>query len=192
MLTRGGETISLNYDYGSGTCSAPEPAPVAVSGGQQWTDADGMLSVTSLDTVCADNMTGMPHPSAVTVDYGDRVLRGCGGEPVSLLAGDEWMVEAVSNAALVEGSRVTISFDAETGRAGGRGGCNSYGTSFTLTGESLTFGPVMSTQMACEDPLMRQESALHEALGAVTGFQITDDGALLLTTSEHGQIKARR
>ncbi|MFN7057191.1 META domain-containing protein, partial [Hyphomonas sp.] len=139
-----------------------------------------------------DNMTGMPHPFTVTVNYGDRVFQGCGGEPVSLLAGDEWMVEEINNAALVEGSRVTINFNADAGEAGGRSGCNSYGAPFTLTGESLTFGPIVSTQMACEDPLMRQENALHKALGDVTGFQITDDGALLLTASERGHIKARR
>jgi len=192
VVTLDGETMSLNYDYGSGTYSAPEPEPVTLADGQQWTDAEGRLSVTALNKVCHDNMTGMPHPSTVTVNYADRVFQGCGGEPVSLLAGDEWRVEAINQSALVEGSRVTITFDAETGRAGGRGGCNSYSAAFALTGESLTFGPVMSTQMACEDPVMQQEMRLHDTLGEVTGFQIADDGALVLTVQEQGQLVARR
>ena len=192
VLTRDGETMTLSYDYGSGTYSAPEPAPVPVNGGQQWTDTAGALTVTSLDTVCADNMTGMPHPATVTVSYGDRVFQGCGGEPAALLAGKEWNVEEIDGAGVIKGSTVTIAFDAQTGRAGGRGSCNAYSAPFTLTGESLTFGPVISTQMACEDPLMRQENALHEALGAATGFQIREDGALVLTANEQGRVLARR
>jgi heat shock protein HslJ len=43
---------------------------------------------------------------------------------------------------------LTLEFDSEL--ASGHGGCNTFNGSYTLDGTSITFGPIASTQMACE------------------------------------------
>lgn len=49
------------------------------------------------------------------------------------------------------GRPATIRFDPATGRAEGFAGCNRYSAAYTLTGDSLAFGPAVSTKMACVD-----------------------------------------
>jgi heat shock protein HslJ len=49
------------------------------------------------------------------------------------------------------GRPATIQFDPTTGRAAGFAGCNRYSAGYTIAGDSLTFGPAVSTKMACVD-----------------------------------------
>ena len=60
-----------------------------------------------------------------------------------------------------------------------------------MTGETLAFGPLAATRMACPEPLMAQESQMFELLGAVRGFQITEAGDLVLHAADGRQIEAR-
>ena len=48
------------------------------------------------ETICRDSMTGMPYPETVTVETREQTLRGCGGAPIELLTGREWVVEDIS------------------------------------------------------------------------------------------------
>jgi len=192
MLTMDGETMTLTTNYGEQTYSAPEPAPTTLDEGMKWTDAEGALVVTALSKICADDMTGMPYPATVTVEFGEQVLRGCGGEPESLLTGEEWIVEDINNAGIIDGARVTITFDVNAGRIGGSGGCNRYGAPFTLSGEGLSFGPAMRTEMACAPSLMKLEDAFHETLASVYYFAIDETGALILLGPDGKRILARR
>ena len=52
---------------------------------------------------------------------------------------------------------------------------------YSTDGAALTFGPLMTTRMACEADLMVQETAVLEALEAVSGWEIDADGLLHLT-----------
>jgi heat shock protein HslJ len=66
----------------------------------------------------------------------------------------EWVLVGLGELAapLGAGGRpATIQFDAATGRAAGFAGCNRYSAGYTLAGDSLTFGPAISTKMACAD-----------------------------------------
>lgn len=190
VLTIDEDTIALNYDYGTSAYSTSKPAPQTIDGGTVWSTAEGAMVVTMLDTVCVDSMTGMPFPSAVTVEFGELDFRGCGGKPVSLLAGD-WTIESINGESVLADSGVSMMFDADAGQVSGRGGCNSYGAAIMLTGESLTFGPARSTMMACTDALMRQERALLDTLAEVSSFSLDGDGTLTLSGSA-GTIIARR
>ena len=71
------------------------------------------------------------------------------------------------------GKQVTLRFDAATQRAGGFGGCNRYNASYSLRGDSLSFGPGMSTKMACPDG-MELEEAWLKALPRVVTFAATE------------------
>ncbi len=190
MLRIGAETMDLLFDYGQGRLSVATPEPEAIEGGARYVAGSGLVSATVLDTLCSDAATGLPYPSTVTVSLGERSLTGCGGEPETLIAGDPWRVEAIGAAEIIADVPVTIQFDGE-GQAGGRGGCNSYGAGYTISGEGIRFGPVRSTLMACSEDVMDQERALIDALEGVTEFGIDDTGALVLTGSGE-RITARR
>jgi heat shock protein HslJ len=75
-------------------------------------------------------------------------------------------------------ARVDLRF--QDGQAQGHSGCNTYGASYEAKGDgSLSFGPLMQTLMGCDEPLMSVESAYLDALGSVTGFQVSDAGLVL-------------
>lgn len=74
-----------------------------------------------------------------------------------------------------DGVEVTLLLEA--GHAGGSGGCNTYSGSYTLDGSAITFGPLASTMMACEEPAMSVESAYFANL-ALTATWFSDGGSL--------------
>jgi heat shock protein HslJ len=152
---------------------------------------DTDLTVTIVNRRCKDTMSGMPHPNAVEVGYGDRKLTGCGGDPAALLQGRKWVVEDIGGKGVVDGSRATLDFGAD-GRLAGRGSCNSYFAKYTLTGEGLTVSQAGGTMMACAPALMSQEGLFLDVLRNVRRFDLTEDGALVLRTDDGRTITARR
>jgi heat shock protein HslJ len=130
-------------------------------------------------TLCRDSMTGMPHPETVELSMGDNTIMGCGGDPWSLLVGRTWVVEDIGGAGVVDTARTTMGFD-DAGRVYGSGSCNRYNGPATLTGETLSFGALASTSMACPDALMTQERRFFDALAEVSRFDIDATGALIL------------
>ena len=143
-----------------------------------------------LPRICRDSMTGMPHPETVTVSMGDETLSGCGGDPLSLLTGQTWVVEDIGGAGVIESARATLGFDA-TGRVFGNGSCNRFMGDAALSGEGLRLGPLASTRMACPEAVMAQERRVFEALEQVIGFDIDATGALVLLGPEGAVLTAR-
>ena len=92
------------------------------------------------------------------------------------LAGTVWTLVSYGSpeapvAALAD-APATLQFTA--GGAVGNGGCNQFGGDFQYDNNSLTFGPLASTMMACAPEVMEQEAAYLSALGTATGFSIAD------------------
>lgn len=80
---------------------------------------------------------------------------------------------------LIEGSNVTLMLG--NGEAGGFGGCNSYGTSYTIDGDRITFDRIRSTKKAClEDEITQQEQRYFQALESATRYEL-DASALRIT-----------
>ncbi len=151
----------------------------------------GEIAVKVADQVCTDSMTGMPHPQQVRVWTGGQELQGCGGEPASLLQGAEWTVEEFGGKTPAKDSRITLNFGAD-GSLSGSSSCNRLATSYKLTGEGLAIAQGAGTMMACEPPVMEQESAFLALLPQVNQFGVADDGALLLKLADGRTIRARR
>jgi heat shock protein HslJ/membrane-bound inhibitor of C-type lysozyme len=152
--------------------------------GPVWADGALVLEgegvvLRSVAAICRDTMTGMPYPETVEIAMGDDTLRGCGGDPVSLLEGGEWVVEDIGGGGLPDDARVTLAFDG-SGRVAGAGGCNRWSGGYTLTGEGLTFGPAAATRMACAPALMEVEGRFFAALEQVMGFDMDETGSLRL------------
>jgi len=82
------------------------------------------------------------------------------------LAGTEWRLSSFvtpgGESPAVEGSAVTIKFGAD-GRAGGSGGCNSYGGEYREQGENLSFSRIISTKRACADERANKQEELYFA-----------------------------
>ncbi len=108
------------------------------------------------------------------------------------LGGVTWMLVSFGSLdapiSALPNTPVTLMFSA-TG-AGGSTGCNQYTTTFQFENNSLTFGPIISTKIACEQAIMDQETAYLNALATATAFQISDsqlqityDGGVLTFTA---------
>lgn len=194
VLTRTPQTLTLVTEMGARTVSAQTPKPHRLSARtvRYAASAQGRpLRVTVVRRVCADTMSGMPHPETVTVRFGGRTYKGCGGEPASLLAGDAWRVVKVGDTAVKPPAQVTMRFGAD-GRVAGKGGCNQYNAAFVLTGEGLTFEKGLSTMMACEQALMDLERDFLARLEKVARFSMTDERHLVLHTADGSVIAAER
>lgn len=102
-------------------------------------------------------------------------LAGCGTRSATVetgLTGTAWVLEDLSGAGVVERGRATLEFD-EAGRASGRGSCNRYSGPVTLTGDRISFGPLISTKMACvEEALTAQETRFLAALEAAERYAV--------------------
>jgi heat shock protein HslJ/uncharacterized lipoprotein YbaY/membrane-bound inhibitor of C-type lysozyme len=148
------------------------------------------INVALAPRVCRDTMSGMPHPLTAEVVVSGRTFRGCGGEPETLLTGVEWVVEDIGGT-LIDRSRATLDFGVD-GRLAGRASCNTYSTTYKLTGESLTIGATATTMMSCAPSLVEQERRFLEILQRVQRFDIGDTGALVLHDDLGRKITARR
>ncbi len=89
----------------------------------------------------------------------------------STLAGTSWLLASLKGQNVLPKPQITATFN-EDNTLSGSGGCNSYSASYTVEGNSLTIGPAISTQMACPDPIMSQETAYLTVLGSVATYQI--------------------
>lgn len=113
------------------------------------------------------------------------LLAGMTGATVSAadLASAEWQLTQVRTevglTSVVEGAGPSV-WRFGDGRVSGSAGCNRLLGGYRLDGDALSFEPNLAgTMMACPPPLMAQEQAVVEALGAVTSFKLNDAGLAL-------------
>jgi heat shock protein HslJ len=192
-ITIDADTIFLNADFGALQLRMPKTEPGITAEGFLYRTASEArrLAVAIRPEICTDVATGMPHPYRVRYELDGKGHEGCGGDPLSLLTGLEWIVETIGGAPLTEKSEATILF-LEEGRVAGNASCNRFTGGFQLTGEGLRFGQMAGTMMACEEPLRRQEERFLGLLMETHRFEIDPNGRLVLHTSDGRRISARR
>lgn len=76
-----------------------------------------------------------------------------------------------------------IKFHEAKKSAGGNGGCNTFGSDFTLEGKKIRFSNLFSTRMYCEG-IQPTEDAFFRQLGRVNRFKIKGDLLLLYRDSQ--------
>ena len=114
-----------------------------------------------------------------------------GTSNTAALAGSKWMLLSYgtpgSPQAVMNGTKITLEFDAEGG-VSGSAGCNTYFGSYEVKGETLSVGGIGITEMYCMSPegVMEQETAYAELLPSAGRFEI-QDGQLRITGAG-GQI----
>lgn len=106
---------------------------------------------------------------------GECRLPGAAADP---LAGTSWMLTDLGGRAVRSDTPITLRF--EDGRAGGSDGCNNYSTAYTASADTLSIDKnVVSTLMACPEPVMQQASAYIAALTQAATYKV-EGGQLTL------------
>lgn len=114
-------------------------------------------------------------------------LVGCGKSiPLEDTA---WILESYGEQgnlkAVLPDTEVTATFKSAEGQVAGSAGCNSYGGSYELSGNSLSIpGPLMSTMMTCGDQIDQQEQQYLAALQSAESFKI-ENGKLTINCSNN-------
>lgn len=175
----GEDTVALDADYGAVRFETDRPEAQLTPGAYVFDMPEISARLTLEDRLCNDLSTGMPHPHHATLRLEERELRGCGGDPASLLTGAEWTITDIDGTPPIDGTETVIGFGPDA-RSYGSTGCNRFMGGYTLTGEGFSLEPLGVTMMACPDPLMDQERAVLDALEAVRRFDFDESGALLL------------
>lgn len=103
----------------------------------------------------------------------------------SSLYNTKWELKKIHNAGNVEAitGNAFIRFYQEKKSAGGNGGCNAFGSSITVSGNTVGFKDIFSTQMYCEG-IQQTEDAFFKQLGKVNRFAIKGKALLLYQDKE--------
>lgn len=193
IVTLADGRISFRTADGGSTVEGALPEPTRKGDTWHYMDDASDLAVEIALVLCRDTMTGMPNPMTVTVATGGKTFNGCGGEPVSLLAGPAWRVTSIGDVAVPEDVYVSLEFDATKASVFGSSGCNRYFGGFTLTGEGFSFQRGMAgSMMACEEHKSQIEASFLSAMEKIDRFDIDADGGLVLISSDSPSIKATR
>ncbi|MGD8358709.1 MAG: META domain-containing protein [Lysobacterales bacterium] len=84
------------------------------------------------------------------------------------------------------GNELTLTLRSDESQVGGFSGCNQFTGGFTLEGDQLSFGPLVSTRKMCAEG-MEQEAQYQEALAKVRRFELSE-GSLSLFDGEGQKI----
>jgi heat shock protein HslJ len=80
------------------------------------------------------------------------------------LQGTEWLLEDLAGRGVVDRVQATLAFP-EPNRVAGNGSCNRFFGGVKISGESIKFDPLASTQMAClTEAVSNQEANYLKAL----------------------------
>jgi heat shock protein HslJ len=106
------------------------------------------------------------------------------------LDGTSWVLVGYGLAAPLPGTQITATF--EDGQVGGSSGCNTYGGSYRVKGETISVTEIIMTEMACIDPegVMEQEQTYLEYLSGATTFRL-DHGQLQMTRPDRETLTFR-
>jgi uncharacterized lipoprotein YbaY len=108
-------------------------------------------------------------------------IQGSGAS--AALQGRVWQLEAFGASNALEtaagGQAATLAFEAE--RVSGNSGCNGFGGAYQANTETISFGPLISTLIACSDEkLTRQEQTIFAVLQNQVNYSLSE-GQLRIT-----------
>jgi heat shock protein HslJ len=104
-------------------------------------------------------------------------------DAVTGLRGTAWSLIEINGAdvpMLVGGKQPSLTLEAWQKKAVGYTGCNNFFATYTLEGESLSFGPIGATRRACPDPGAHLETSFLSTLERTRRWEIADGLLLLL------------
>ena len=75
----------------------------------------------------------------------------------------------------------------EDGKVDGNVGCNGFGGDYTVDGNTITFGPIVSTLMFCEGPVGEQETTTLNVLVETVTFVMEGD-TVTFTSADGSEV----
>lgn len=82
--------------------------------------------------------------------------------------------------ALVPGTSITLSFDAQSQEVSGSNGCNFYGAPYSVSQDQLHLGELRQTLIGCLKPgVAEQEAHYMTALSLITAYHLDQSGLTL-------------
>lgn len=93
----------------------------------------------------------------------------------------KWFLEKIHQDNKTESvlvKKAFIRFDEEKKSGGGNGGCNSFGSSVSVTNDSISITHIFSTKMFCE-AFQQAETSFFNLLGKANKYVIKDKGLQL-------------
>ena len=87
------------------------------------------------------------------------------------LAGTRWRLEDLSGAGVIDDAEATLEFGGD-GRVSGSATCNRFTGTATISGDSISFGPLAATRRLCAEALMLQETNYLAALSQVKQYEV--------------------
>ena len=115
------------------------------------------------------------------------------GTSGSALERNKWSLkfygEQNNSEEVLEGTKITATFDKGKREVSGSGGCNTYFGSYEIDGNILSIFNLAWTEMACLSPagVMEQEQEFLSLLADAESFKI-DDTSLIITCSNGRQL----
>ena len=102
----------------------------------------------------------------------------------SALIGTAWRLDDLAGKGVVAGTQATLEFLPD-GRASGNGSCNRFNGVVTLEGDTIRFGGIAATRMACaNNAANEQETAYFQALQDAVRYE--QDGETLSVFTKGG------
>ena len=88
------------------------------------------------------------------------------------------MTESSTPTPMVPPQDTELTADFADGRLSGSGGCNRFMGGYQTQADQLSIEPLASTFMACEEPVMTQETKYLAALQGAQRYEVNDQGEL--------------
>ena len=113
------------------------------------------------------------------------ILTACAGGSPATIKG-QWELVSYGSASnqIPAVPDVDTSIEFLDGQLNGNVGCNGFGGEYEVDGDTIKFGPVMSTLMFCEGPVGEQETISLNVFQESATFVL--DGDTLTVTSADG------
>ncbi|NOX61105.1 MAG: META domain-containing protein [Chloroflexi bacterium] len=106
-------------------------------------------------------------------------------DPSEALEGRTWLLLNT-----LPDTEITVAF--VRGKVSGSAGCNKFtGNYQTSSDATMRISDLAGGRMACDQPIMDQETNFLTALGSATSFQVQDDQLTLHTGSGALQFRAK-
>jgi len=106
-----------------------------------------------------------------------------GAFPKALIG--RWHAESIRRRGVIPNIQTVIHIAAD-GKVTGSGGCNRIRGGMTINEARISFGPMISTKMACAPAIMNQESDFLSALGDARLWRIDEQRDRLILVDAHG------
>lgn len=100
---------------------------------------------------------------------------GCSFSSQGDLDSSAWVLTAINNDTAIIGNPPTLEFEGDM--VSGNASCNTYGGSYQIKGEAISFGPLARTEMYCmeSEGVMDQEQSYLGILEAAQRLELTEN-----------------